>query len=1417
MSIVPALRPIFTALGLSALSFLSAQVNPKWQTTASPDFLDLYQQSSNTKLKPEVVTVFDFTGSMDTLMYHGAFNNNDTDDNDGGSNLKFTVTNNSGVYTCAVSMTVPAGYYPNTGGTYYASFTLSNGQPIRPDGTVITGATINANYVGTGLPGESASPKAADARNWIRSCSHVRFTYNSRTLDLPVPWTILDDLSVQPNSTEKRKMYDTYPLKMTIADPVSGTEVEMDTAYRVSNNNIPNTAGTQSSITMSGSTAWYRTSYMHWLWRYTPQPVPNSSATVFGFRQGIPARTRASAVKDAALRTWVSYSNKVFWAYRFINNDSSYAVLENSKGTILNNDSRNLVPGDPTTAELTGGVQRGWFLLNKDSLTGMRRLAGYVASGGTMLTYALGNTLAQLNDPNNIFNDVQTNTNTVPFGDPAYDASKDNAPKECMKHFVILFTDGQPNSDGGGENMNTPYIDGTGVGSAETGNAVIAGNKTTMNPNSTYWNIMNLSAVAAHGGDQTLANFMVPGSYPTTTNTWPNAGSMSSAAWVPYSIKQRGSLVFNKPHSVQIMTVGVSLSGLATDATSPKRRMFLAAAFGDPAMKTWKLADLKPFQLLDPSNPDSPKDPNAVYFFDASDPGTLVTYLEKAFAAAAAISNVNSTAAPVFPFLGAGLGHQVYLAQFKPPQEGGPIWKGDLMMFPTLESNGETKILDATGNPITTALDLATPQWSAAKILKTRGWQNRIVYTRVQATSANPNPPIVRLKDSGSEFTYLQGTPLYKTDGTVDSSRTSILPGSGTTQVQTVQWMLGADITGTTTPLPTRADIMGDVIDSSPAVIEYSTLDTSKLPPGSQLGAYWQAGRHFRVVFVGTNQGHLHAFGEVSWEEEATNAQGNKVKVTKGVADELWSFVPTDVLPYIDYYRNQGNTHRFAVNGQPTAYLLDLPADGAISGNGMMDVTNANERAYIIFGLGRGGRSYYGINVSDPFNPKLGVNAGSGGWALCPDEPASYGSTRFEGSGGSSATIAKMGYSTSLPAIGRVFYNDGMNVDMNAYPSGKGKVRDAVFLGGGYSLPELETKNGGTQLGRSILALDVNTGKILRTWDLSASGAGPVSAGAVPTSVFPNTGLVHRAYAADLYGNLFVVGSNETIQTGSTQGFRVDRHQLDNWATRTIFKNTLGTASNGIVSTLPSTFLVGSFFTRNSTPYIAPLTIGIAMETGDRNNPVDTGYSSTNTTPIYKAKPTQHRLLMFYDRQDSGLLNLDTNGITESNLYDMTSQTTPFAPIISPGNSQFYIKQGYHGYYINFKTRASGEPYVTKGITSPLVLSGVLYYSAFSPSSYDVCTGGQGQTTTTRICDALKPVVSGTVNGCTSGDAAIWTGVASRLAAKSVVAALQAGTVPSTGGGGGGSQPTDSALQVRTFGGNITERFAKPRTWRTVH
>jgi hypothetical protein len=584
----------------------------------------------------------------------------------------------------------------------------------------------------------------------------------------------------------------------------------------------------------------------------------------------------------------------------------------------------------------------------------------------------------------------------------------------------------------------------------------------------------------------------------------------------------------------------------------------------------------------------------------------------------------------------------------------------------------------------------------------------------------------------------------------------------------------------------------------------------------SSLAAAWNnssySNKHFRALFVGTNQGVIHAFGEVTWDK--TIGSGSTATTIKaGVVDELWAFIPTDVIKYCDHFQTPGDPHYMAVNGTPYLYFLDLPASGKRSGNGMFDIGSTTERATLIMGLGKGGRSYYAIDVRDPFAPKLG-GTGSNGWALVPDEPTSYPDAIFETTVKNKALISNMGWATCQPTVARLLAGSGTSQI----------VKDIVLLGGGLSVPEIEknypTTNANTKLGRSVLALDIMTGHVLAYWDMSSDATvGPIGAGVMPMQVAPYSGLNQRAYFTDFFGSLWALGSTASDSRADYSGFRVDSSNLGDWAAtpRKVYHQDI---PDGYLSTMPAPFLVSNFYPRKDAPIVTPLTVGITLVSGDRNNPMDKFY----TGAVGNTKPSQHRMTVVFDRQDSVKLGLDSTGITTDKLADMSDQTDPNATSIQPTSSDFYLNSKY-GYYLNFPARTGTAEFVPKGLVSPIVLSGKLFYSYFSPLGYEdgnPCNNGTGSTSTVQVCNVMTPTFPGVgetwdpdkkVQGCASGEVFTWTGLASRFSPKSILAVLQAGMLTT----GTGSTAGAPELKIKTFDGALNKALASPKVWRTVH
>ena len=132
--------------------------------------------------------------------------------------------------------------------------------------------------------------------------------------------------------------------------------------------------------------------------------------------------------------------------------------------------------------------------------------------------------------------------------------------------------------------------------------------------------------------------------------------------------------------------------------------------------------------------------------------------------------------------------------------------------------------------------------------------------------------------------------------------------------------------------------MLGGIADSRPLVVPYENSQS--------------------VIFVGANDGMLHAFDDATGEE-------------------LWGFIPYELLGRLKDLP-KANRPQYYVDGSPKAYLTE-------------------SQKIIVFGLGKGGSNYYALDVTDPDNPKFL-------WKIGP-ETTGY---------------SEMGQAWSTPQIGKV-------------------------------------------------------------------------------------------------------------------------------------------------------------------------------------------------------------------------------------------------------------------------------------------------------------------------------------------------------------------------------------------------------------
>lgn len=141
-----------------------------------------------------------------------------------------------------------------------------------------------------------------------------------------------------------------------------------------------------------------------------------------------------------------------------------------------------------------------------------------------------------------------------------------------------------------------------------------------------------------------------------------------------------------------------------------------------------------------------------------------------------------------------------------------------------------------------------------------------------------------------------------------------------------------------------REHRLGDIVNSSPV---YQTK-----PPFSYLDAGYSdfvtanASRQ-KVIYAGANDGMLHAL----------NAE---------TGDEMWAYVPTAVIPNLYKLADKGypNNHKYYVDGALTLgdACFSAPTTGC---------TGGTWTTMLVGGLGKGGRSFYALDVTSPSSPKL--------------------------------------------------------------------------------------------------------------------------------------------------------------------------------------------------------------------------------------------------------------------------------------------------------------------------------------------------------------------------------------------------------------------------------------------------------------
>jgi type IV pilus assembly protein PilY1 len=386
----------------------------------------------------------------------------------------------------------------------------------------------------------------------------------------------------------------------------------------------------------------------------------------------------------------------------------------------------------------------------------------------------------------------------------------------------------------------------------------------------------------------------------------------------------------------------------------------------------------------------------------------VVTRATSFSSAAASSLNVRSASSTLIP-------------RFKPARSKTSAWQGFLYRFNLapekllncvpngtgdLNSDGDcddTHLIDKNGKAVIendegdfvqllSPTTPGTPFWEAGAKLRPAGnttrWMTRRIFTMVDTNGDKK----LDSKDTPIEFSEANLATLRDYLGISDNpnacndlaaklGQVSFTPDECARLV--IRWYRGADVLN---PDPSlrgydRPFLLHDIFHSSPISVEPPTpkvfcdfsnqctytlfsgstereLDTVPRAGSDAYDRYvHELGGRDKIVLVGANGGMLHAFhnGKKTGFDPVTNM----AEYDEGTGDELWAFVPPDMLAKL---RPNIGKHAYFVDGTPMVreVWLDGTGDGAVDGKKQWQ----EYRTVAVVGTGRGGVHRFALDLT---------------------------------------------------------------------------------------------------------------------------------------------------------------------------------------------------------------------------------------------------------------------------------------------------------------------------------------------------------------------------------------------------------------------------------------------------------------------
>lgn len=513
-------------------------------------------------------------------------------------------------------------------------------------------------------------------------------------------------------------------------------------------------------------------------------------------------------------------------------------------------------------------------------------------------------------------------------------------------------------------------------------------------------------------------------------------------------------------------------------------------------------------------------------------------------------------------------------------------------------------------------------------------------------------------------------------------------------------YMRGYDVNASTNTErdKTRRWLMGDPLHSRPLPINYGTR--TGYSADNSATSVDETNPDIRII-VGSNDGYLRMLKNTSTGTQQTATE---------LGEEVWAFMPREVMNIQKQLMDNNIVsststlpeHAYGVDGSPVAYVKD--GDGTIGTCTEVGAASpCDDQVMVYFGLRRGGRAYYALDITSPDAPQFK-------WKITHEN----------------ADFTELGYTFSQPVVRHINWGEGMKPVL-IFAGGHDLDKDVIGHG---SYDDATTAS----MGNAIYIVDAIDGTLI--WKVNG-GASDSSYSTSTKSITRSAmvdGIPSEVTATDGNGD----GQVDRIYVGDTGGkvWRIDLpNQPEPDATgsdpraswnATVLMN-LGRHWNDD-SSAPSGSYPNDrrFFTA---PDVVPTTddLGnydaIVIGSGNREHPLAT----LNEDYMY----------MYKDRCTSGVLATScgfTAAITPDDLADLTTNCAQTDSCTSSVLTD--LETGW-----KLQLTDSGE----KSLAAALTLRGVVYFSTYVPattvssSSTDQCKPeGKGYFYAISLADATS-------------------------------------------------------------------------------